>query len=334
MRKLLVLLLLGTGLWWGYWFVGSTAVRNGVEQALADAASRGVIVQTPDVSVSGFPNRFDLTVEGVDFLDPATGTGWQAPFFQVFAMTWKPWHIIAVMPPEQVVILPDEAVTVASQGLRASARARPSTDLPLAMAVVESGALSIRSDRGWNLEAGRSVLSLGAAAGGGNAYDLSLDIAALAPDPGFLLQLAPDGSLPPELEVIRLRATATLTAPLDRHAGATRPRIAAVDLTDALIGWGALSASAKGSIAPDDQGLAAGRIDFTVTNWRRIMPILVASGSVRPELAPTVEKMLESLAELSGDAEVLELPLVLEKGWMTLGPLPLGPAPVLMPQTG
>lgn len=334
MRKLLVLLLLGTGLWWGYWFAGSSAVRTGVEQAFAEARAQGLTAERSGLTVAGFPNRFDLTVEGVTYADPAAGIGWQAPFAQIFAMTWKPWHIIAVLPPEQVVTLPGEAVTLVSEGLRASVRARPATDLPLAMAIVESGRFLARSDRGWTTGAERAVLSLGAAEGRPNAYDLSLDIADLAPDPALMAGLVPDGSLPPALEVIRLRATLSMTAPLDRHAGQTRPRLVALDLTDTLITWGALSATASGQVAPDDKGLAAGRIEITITNWRRIMPVLIASGAVRPELAQTVETMLASLAQQTGDPEVLKLPLVLENGWMTLGPVPLGPAPLLLPPTG
>lgn len=334
MRKLLVLLLLGTGLWWGYWFAGSSAVRNGVEQAFAEARAQGLTAERSGLTVAGFPNRFDLTVEGINYADATAGIGWQAPFAQVFAMTWKPWHIIAVLPPEQVVTLPGETVTLASEGLRASLRARPATDLPLAMAIVESGSFLARSSAGWTTGADRAVLSLGAAGGGANDYDLSLDIAGLAPDPGLLAQLVPDGSLPATLQTIRLRATLTLTAPLDRHAGQTRPRLMALNLIDTLIGWGALSATASGQIAPDDKGLAAGRIEITVTNWRRIIPVLVASGAVRPELAQTVETMLASLAQQTGDPEVLNLPLVLENGWMALGPVPLGPAPLLLPPTG
>lgn len=334
MRKLLVLILLVTGLWWGYWFVGSSAVRQGVEQAFAEAAARGATAERTGLTVAGFPNRFDLTVEGIRYADPVSGIGWQAPFAQLFAMTWKPWHINAVLPPEQVVTLPGEAVTVTAEGLRASLRARPATDLPLALAVAETGPFQARSSADWALGAERAVLSLAAAEGGQNAYDLSLDVAGLAPDPALLAQLVPDGSLPATVGVIRLRASLTLTAPLDRHAGQTRPRVAALDLTDTLITWGELSATAAGRIAPDDKGLAAGRIDVTITNWRRILPVLVATGAVRPELLQTVETMLASLAQQTGDPEVLKLPLVLENGWMTLGPVPLGPAPVLLPPAG
>lgn len=334
MRKLIFLLVTLTVLWSGYWFVGSSVIRSAATDWFAAQSAGGVTAATSALSVAGFPNRFDLTAQDVRFANPVSGIGWQAPFTQIFAMTWKPWHIIAALPPEQTLTLPDQEVIITSDGLRASVRARPSGTLPLAMAVVESGPLAATSSAGWTHGADRVVLSLGAAEGKTNAYDIAADIADLAPDPTLLQRLAPEGGLPPTVSTIRLRATATLTAPLDRHAGETNPRLAAINLTDMAVTWGKVALTATGGIAPDDKGYAEGRIEFTVTNWRQVLPLLVASGTVRPQLAQTVETMLDGLARQSGDAEVLKLPLVLQDGWMSLGPLPLGPSPVLIPPTG
>jgi hypothetical protein len=330
MRKLLFLLVLVTLLWSGYWFAGSTALKQGAEELFAGSAARGLVAEKTDLRVTGFPNRFDLTVEGLRLADPASGMGWQAPFAQVFAMTWKPWHVIAALPPEQVVTLPDQEVILASEGLMASLRARPTPDLPLAMAVAETDRLEARSTLGWTVAADRSVLSLAAVEGTEADYVLSLDIANLAPDPGLLSA----GDLPPEIAVTKLRATLTLAAPLDRHLGGAGPQMTALDLTETLVSWGDVLLAAQGKIAPDDQGYAAGRIEISLTNWRRFLPLAVATGAVQPELAPTVETLLAGLAEQTGDPEVLKLPLVLEGGWMSLGPVPLGPAPLLIPPSG
>lgn len=334
MRKLLFLLVTLTVLWSGYWFVGSSFIRTAANDWIAAQAANGVTAETTDLSVAGFPNRFDLTAEGIRFADPASGVGWQAPFAQVFAMTWKPWHIIAALPPEQTVTLPGQEVTITSEGLRASVRARPAASLPLAMAIAESGPLAATSSLGWTFAAQKAVLSLGAASGAPNGYDITADIADLAPDRALLQLIAPEGGLAATIAEIRLRATATLTAPLDRHAGETKPRLATLALTDLAVTWGEVSLTAEGSIAPDDDGLAAGRINFTVINWRKVMPILVASGTVRPQLARTAETMLEGLANQTGDPEVLKIPLTMQDGWMSLGPIPLGPSPVMIPPSG
>ncbi|MFP5480613.1 MAG: DUF2125 domain-containing protein [Alphaproteobacteria bacterium] len=340
MRKLLVLLLVLTTLWSGYWFVGSNAIRQGAEDWFAQAGANGLQAETTSLDVVGFPNRFDLKLEGLSLRDPATGAGWQAPFLQVFAMTWKPWHIIAALPPEQVITLPDQEVTLAAEGLRASFRARPATELPLAAVIVESGAFTARSTARWTAGASRLVASISAdeeVPGAGdqpNAYVLSLTLSDLAPDPQAIDRIAAEAGLPMQIATVRLVATATLTAPLDRFAGETNPQLAGLDLSDSLIAWGDLSITAQGQIAPDDQGFAAGRIEISVANYQRLVPALVAAGVIKPEIRQTVDNMLSALARETGDPNLIRLPLLMQDGRVSFGPLPLGPAPRLIGPTG
>jgi len=340
MRRLLIILLVGTALWSGYWFAGSTALRHEVEAWFARQDAGGMRVEKTALSVMGFPNRFDLRVEGLSLTDPASGIGWQVPFAEVYSMTWKPWHVIAAFPPDQVIRLPDQDIALSASRLRASLRARPATDLPLAAAVVETEGLQARSTLGWRVGAGKTVASLSAdeqvpgAGDAENAYVLALDMAELAPDPAMMARFAGGAGLPATIAMIQLRATARLTGPLDRHARDRPPGLVALDLSGALVTWGDLSVTAAGAVAPDDLGYAAGRIEITVTNWERLMPVLVASGAVRPDLAPTVQSMLAALAQQTGDPAILRLPLVLADGRMQLGPLPLGPAPRMVGPTG
>lgn len=346
MRKLLILLLIGSALWSGYWFAGSSAIRSAAEQWFADQTRAGMVAENTALSVAGFPNRFDLTVMDVRLADPQSGFGWQAPFAQIFAMTWKPWHIIAALPPEQVVTTPDEKITLKSDGMMASFRARPTTDLPLAAVIVESGAFTATSTTGWTAKALRAVASIKSAeavadeAGvdqvmlDANTYIMTVDIAELAPDPAAMAAIVAEAGLPPVIDAIRILGSAQLTAPLDRHIGNSIVTPVVLKLDSLLIRWGELKLDASGSLTPDAAGFAEGRIEFEVTNWPMLMPILVATGTIKPELSQTVENMLGALAKETGDPDVLKLPLVLNEGRMSLGPLPLGPAPMLLAPTG
>jgi hypothetical protein len=333
MRKLLVFLILASALWSGYWFAGSTFLRNGAEQWFADQAANGVTAEKTSLTVAGFPNRFDLTVEGIRFADPKTGMGWEAPFAQVFALTYKPWHIITALPPDQVIRMPDQDVALTSEGLLASVRARPELLVPLEMAKVESGPWQAKSSQGWALGAASLNGSVGADHSRDAAYNITFDLTDLAPDPAFLASLPEGSTLPPTVEVIRARMNARLTAPIDRNAAETRPRLIGLEVADVLISWGDLAITAKGLIEPDDSGFASGRIGIEITNWQQLIPLLVASGAVKPEVAPTVENMLKAMAAEGGDPAILKLPLTLASGRMSLGPLPLGEAPLLVPPT-
>ena len=342
MRKLIVLLLLGSGLWSGYWYAGSTAIQNGAEQWFADAAAQGLVAEKTALTVQGFPNRFDLTVEGVQLADPASGIGWQAPSFQVFAMTWKPWHIIAGFPPNQLVSLPDQGLTIDSQDMMASLRASPSTDLPLAETRLSGTSLALASDLGWTMGLGEFTIGLRTAPDfGPSAYEFGFDLAPLTPDPGLVADIKavaipdlPASDLPDTIETLSGSIQLSLSAPLDRHMGDTNPRVTRVDIGNLSLIWGELGVSANGAVEADGNGYAAGKITVEIRNWDRLPALLVATGAIKPELAPTVVKGMQALAAQSPDMTVLSLPLVLEDGRMSFGPFPLGPAPLMVPPSG
>jgi hypothetical protein len=346
MRKLLILLLIAPALWSGYWFAGSGAIRSAAEQWFADQTRAGMVAENTSLKVAGFPNRFDLTVEGIHLADPQSGFGWQAPFAQIFAMTWKPWHIIAALPPEQVISTPDEEITLKAEGLMASLRARPTPDLPLAAVIVESGPFTATSTTGWTVGALRALASIksvtqvaakadvDAVMDDANTYIMSLDIEELAPDPTAMERIVAEAGLPPVIDAIRLLGSVQLTAPLDRHMGDSAVTPVFLNLDSLLVIWGELEVTASGKVAPDAAGFAAGRIEFEVTNWQKLVPAMVATGAIKPEISKTVENMLGAMAKETGDPDVLKLPLILNEGRMSLGPLPLGPAPMLLPPTG
>ncbi|KAF0116708.1 MAG: hypothetical protein FD150_220 [Rhodobacteraceae bacterium] len=342
MRKLLFLLVVATALWSGYWFVGSNAVRQGVEDGFANAAAQGLVAEKSGLTVAGFPNRWDVTIDGLRLADPATGIGWQAPFAQVFAMTWKPWHVIAALPPEQVVTLPDQAVTVTSSDLKASLRAKPSTDLTLAEARVAGTSLALASDLGWTLALGDFTLGLRAEPALGPAgYELGFDLAPLTPDPAFVTAVKavtipdlPASDLPATVESLWGSIYLTFSAPLDRHVGKAKPYLTRIEINQLNLAWGQLAATANGLIEADGNGYAAGNVTVTVTNWDRLPAILVAAGLIKPDVAPTVARGMGALAAQSPDLKVLSLTLVLKDGRMSFGPFPLGPAPLMVPPSG
>ena len=342
MRKLLFLLIALTALWSGYWFVGSNAVRDGVNGFFADAGAQGLVAENAGVTVAGFPNRFDLTVDGVKLSDPASGVGWEAPFVQVFAMTWKPWHIIAAFAPEQTVILSGDVITVTSRDLKASLRAKPSTDLPLAEVRLAGTSLDLASKQGWTLGLGEFTFGLRAdPALGENGYELGFDLAPLTPDPAFVAAVnavtipdLPPSDLPAKVESLWGSVLLNFSAPLDRKAGESKPYLRRVEVNQLNFAWGQLAASAKGVVEADDQGFAAGEITVEVTNWNRLPALLVASGAVKPEMAPTIARGMQALAAQSPDTSVLSLTLKLAEGRMSFGPFPLGPAPRMTPPTG
>ncbi len=326
MRLILwVCLALGV-LWGGYWFVGSNAAQHGVLRLFETASAQGITASNRGVSVSGFPNRFDLTVTAPHLADPVSGWGWQASFAQVFSMTWKPWHLIAALPNDQEIDAPGQKIALQSSRMMGSLLLQPSTDLTLEEAVVEAEGLAVQSDQGWHFGAAKAVLALARDATQQNTQHVGVELTNVAPDSSLTTLLPALGAT---VQTVHLDATLMLTAPLDRHAGEVLPKLMGVRLADFHANWGSLKIAAQGVVEAGVDGVAQGKIDFRIEDWQEIPKLVVALGLVRPEMGQTIERGLNVLAQSGSDPKVLILPLTFAEGRMNLGPLPLGPAPLL-----
>jgi hypothetical protein len=323
MKALTIIVVVLAALYSAVWVAARTGAERGALAVAEGLRAEGWDVAYDDLSVRGYPSRVDTTVTGLRLANGAAG--WQAPFVQVFALAWRPTEVIAVWPPEQVVTLPGQELTIASDGLRASASIAASTALALDQVTVESGPLTVVSSTGWATGADRALAAFRQAGPGPADYDLFIEATTLAlPDP-LRVVLDPGGQRPAALALLRLDAMVTLAQPLDRFA--TGPaQVQALTLRQLALDWGDAGVTGAGSLTVGQDGTPEGRITLTLRNWRALIAVAVAAGVVSPEVAPTWENMG---AALSGGGDTLDLPVTFADGNMSLGPLPLGPAPRL-----
>ena len=328
MRKLLAVVIAVAALWTGYWWAGAWAIEKVVAQVFAAQAAQGRVANTSGIAVHGIPNRFDLRVDQIELADPVGGWGWKTPFAQVYAMTWKPWHLLAALPTGQSITFGGQTVIVQSEPVTASLLLRPNLNVGLNEAVVNTHKVALTSDAGWSLTLDDAFVSVRADTSPDNSYRLGLKVTNIVPDAALIAKLA-DTNLPPQIPEVYLDAHATLSAPIDRHVAATQPRVIGLQVADAHVTWGDLDFYASGQFQPGKDGLAEGEIAMRVKNWRVLPKVLVALGLLQPTIAPTVERALQVMAAQSPDIEVLDMTLRARNGWVNLGPLPLGPAPRL-----
>ena len=319
MRVLIWAVAILVALYSGYWFLGASAARQGAETAQMEAAARGVILQHQGLDLTGFPSRFDLT-----WTEPRITAGdlhWQAPFVQVFALSYSPWKLIAAFPPEQRLDLAGQRMALATTRMRASLYLRPETALPLDRfdAVIEGA--SLRGDAGWALGFASANASLIAQEGGARAALRLLDVV-----PDQALTGAVQDVLPATLQRIDFLADLDFEGPLALRSPAT---LQALRLQEAHLVWGDLRVTASGDLRPDAAGLAEGRVTLRVEGWQTGLAAAERAGLVPPQFQTALRSVLENLAAQSPEAGLLTLPLVMGQGRMMLGPLPLGAAPRL-----
>lgn len=327
MRKLIAVIVVAALVWSGWWVVGSTAVARGVAAWFEAQRANGVVAEYDDLAVRGFPNRFDTTLTDVALADPESGLAWEAPFFQIFALSYRPNHIIAIFPDTQTVTGPLGTARITSGKMRGSVVFTDGTDLALDHGNLVAEDVAIDSGVTMRLETLR--LASRRPVGQAQAHEVALEILGLAPDPRLIAAIAPNGDLPETVQTLRLDAVLHLDAPLDRFAAEVQPRLERLDMTGAEIAWGPIGLSAEGSVTVDGAGRMDGRVDLTVTDWRALLGFGEAAGLIAAGPAANLDRALSLFSGISGSGAALEFPLILNEGQMFLGPVPLGAAPLL-----
>jgi hypothetical protein len=227
MRWLVALVLALAVIWSGYWFVGARVIEAQADRQFAGAEARGVVAEREALAVRGFPNRFDLTVDGPRLLDPASGYGWEAPFLQIFALTWQPWHVIVAFPPDQVFTTPFGPARLTAAKMQASIRARPRASLPLEQLTLVGEGLGLTFAPLGPVSARELRFASRDRDGTGMTQEVGLEVLDLSPDPALLARL---GDVPDLIERLRVDADLRFDRPIDRFAFATRPALTSLRL--------------------------------------------------------------------------------------------------------
>lgn len=331
MRTLVFLPLLLAGAWMAYWAIASTVLDRAVTGWLVGRESEGWVANFADVEVSGFPARFETTVSDIELADPETGVAWLAPEFRFTAHSARPTEITAIWPPEQTVASPFERIAVTSDVMQGRMTFAASTTLALQASDIALENVGLVSSSGWEAALTSGTLTTALSDLGEDAHHIRFAASGLALADTARAALDPARMLPAEISLLTLDAVVDFDAPWDRRAiEVARPQITAIDLVNLQATWGNLDLRAAGALTVDAAGVPTGRVTVKATNWREILAIAQASGALPEALYRTAERALGLLASLSGPPETLDAPLSFQNGYVSFGPLPLGPAPRLV----
>jgi hypothetical protein len=329
-RALLVAVLVVAGAWSAYWFVGARTLDREVGAWLADRRGEGWVAEATATRVRGFPNRFDLTLSELQLADPETGLAWAAPFFQVLMLSYRPNHVIAVWPEAQTVSTPFERIAVTSDDFRGSLRLDALSSLALEDATFVAEGVALAAETGWEAALGTGRLAMRLVPATEATYEVGVEALDLAPAEAARRAVDRAGALPETVETLRLDAEVAFTAPWDRAAiEVARPQPTAIDLRELRATWGRLDLRATGALAVAPDGVPTGEIAIKAVNWREMLEIGVASGTVPERLAEPIERGLSALAGASGSPDTLDVTLTFRDGRIVYGFVPLGPAPLI-----
>lgn len=337
MKRLLFFIVVSASLWAGYWFYGATGTKTAFATWFEERRAAGWAADYSALEVNGFPNRFDVTLTDPSLADPSTGWAWDAAFFQVFALSYKPNHVIAIWPELQRIATPQGSYNLTQAQMQASIVLWPSNAVALdrIRLVADTVQLTASDGRGTAMDALRLAAERLDAEGqpatdapiaGETRYRIALSAEGFAPALELRQQIDPANRLPRTLERLRADVTLGFDRPWDRTAieqSRPQPRLIALRLAEAR--WGDLELLAAGDLEIDATGTATGRITVKAQNWRDILAMARNSGRLPGGLADTLE---QGLSLLAGRNDGIDIPLDFRNGRIWIGPLPVMESPV------
>ena len=325
MRKLTYLVLALAAIYAGYWFIGASAVEKGMKSQIAKINEAGWDISFSDLSTEGFPSRFDTSATDLSFTTPNAGLTWTAPFVQANALSYQPNNVIAVFPDQQEITIDGQSIVVNSDGLRANVAVAAGTDLDLSNLTAEVGAMTLELTSGPLTSITDGLIAV-RPSGAPLTYDAFLNLDNLALPPALCAVLDPSGSLPDTFSQTVIDAQVTFDAKLDRHALSAKklPLIDKIVLNGATLSWGTIELRGSGELTIDLGGVPTGQITLNAQNWPDVLQIATKTGVIDPQIANT---MRNAGRLLSGGSTDISLPLNFSNGLMSIGPIPLGPAP-------
>jgi hypothetical protein len=325
------------GAWSAWWWVAATAQETAVSGWLEDRRADGWQAEAEDSSMSGSPNRLDLTLTGLTLADPSAGWAWQAPHLRSHQLSYRPDQAIVVFPHTQSLSIPGATLTANTADLRASAAFRPSTRLGLRRVVLEGEGIDLSlagpQAEGWTASAATALVALREAEApapqdGPHAYDVALTATDLRLPAEIREMLGLGDGLPEAAELFEIDATASFAAPLDLDAlEGGGPQLTALRLRPSQLVWGPLGLRATGRVTVDAVGYPEGEVTLRAENWRAALEAAISTGAVAANMADAVRGGMELIAFLAAKGDGLEAPLRFQNRRMYLGPVPIGAAP-------
>lgn len=325
MRRLTILVAVLAAIYGGYWFVGASTVENAARGGLVQMQSEGWDVSYDTLNTRGFPSRFDTTITDISLKSPDGANSYASEIVQVLALSYQPNNVIAALPSLQNITLANVPLIIESTGMRANIDLAPNTNLSLRTLTGEATKVTIKGEDGAAQSLNAPLIALRNNASAPHRYDIFVSARDIDIPPAVLAQIDPEMGA---IETFQIEATVDLDRDLDRHSlpvWDTDPgELRGFKLTTLDLMWGEFIISGAGDLRVADNGVADGTITIEITGWRDMLDLALDAGLIPANMQFIAQSMGETLSE---GADSLSFPITFANGNLSVGPLPLGPAP-------
>lgn len=330
MRKILIAVVLACALWSAWWWAASATLQGGITAWFDARAGEGWQAEFGDLSGGGFPFELQANLTDIALADPDAGLAIQTNTLAVTAPAYWPGDVTLMLDEGPVLLAsPLGRSTLRMQGGTMALNLHPGTALELETLGWTSGPWRIEDTVGTQIQA--DTLRLTMTQMSEATYGFEARANGFAPGAATRANLRLPDNFPRAFDSLTLQATVRFDRPWDRRALSTaRPQPRQIKLHLAEAKWGDLNLNFAADLTVDSAGTPDGHVSIQAENWRTMLDLAHASGTLPEALRGQADNILQLLAGASGNPDTLDVDLTLKDGAIFLGFLPIGPAPRLI----
>ena len=307
MIRILIIVVVALSLIWsGYWYLGGRAHRETVVEQIERAEANGWKITHSGVELNGFPNRFDTTITELRMESPKGDFVWEAPSLQLLTLSYRPNHLIAVLPDKQRFLTHGNAVDLTSQGMNASIVVSDPDNLNIERFVFEISQAEFESSTGWKGTVDGALLAVRKSERDPKEIDVAVR---------FRSNDARDTGEP----IKSTTATGEASIQASRELGLNMCKdgyaeIQRIDFTEFRLSRNQSEVVVAGSLAFDSQGVSDGQLDIAIANGRLLVEEAVEAALINANVAANIGTMLSLLALTSADPASVTAPISISNG--------------------
>ena len=330
MRKVFWLVAVLALLYCGYWVLGAKGTEKGIAAWIRARSAEGWQAEVSDISTGGFPLRFDTTLSHPQFADPRSGVALSTSQIDILSQSFRPTRFTARFAPEALLSTPYEKLTITQDLAEAQLFVDPGPRLTLDHASVQLDGLKIVSTNEWSVALDHAQFNTQRSDDDPLEHDITFIAEGFAPSQNMARLLQDQDGLSDTFETLDMDMTARFDAPWDiRALAGPRPQPTHITLRAFSAQWGALTLRLAGDFVVDAEGYPTGTLAVKAENWREMIAVARSVGTIPQDMASIAERAGGILAGLSGRKDTIDAELTVKNGTISLGILPLGPAPRL-----
>lgn len=304
-----------------FWIGGTALVSRAVTAVIDDRRANGF-----DISVNQSPNLSPILMgTRLSALSARHNGGLMTMTAQEMAIglrSFAPTTAHITLNAAATVAGPTGHVTLSQGAISGDVRVGLKSLAPVRMARLTSGIVGLSGDTpltGW------SALDAQAQEDTPGAYDIAAFWQNITLSAAVMQQIDPSGAaVPATIESVALNGRVTFDGSIDLIADSPR-HVTKLTITDAAVLWGGLGLTASGELIIDDAGIPQGVITVDIQGAAQLIDLMVATGAIDPAVSTNYRALITSMQRPDG---TLSLPIGFRGGRMSVGFIPLGPAPV------